>query len=50
MYRIELNKNTMEFTTEKTNVRLYSDNDIIEDDCYISIYCSKKELKNLLSK
>ena len=44
MYRIELNKNTIEFTIEKTNVSLYSDNDIIEDDCYISIYCSKKEL------
>ena len=44
MYRIELNKNTMEFTTEKTNISLYKDNDIIEDNCYISIYCSKKEL------
>ena len=44
MYRIELNKNTMEFTTEKTNVRLYSDNDIIEDNCFISIYCNNKEL------
>ena len=44
MYRIELNKNTIEFTIEKTNVNLYSDNDIIEDDCFISIYCSKKEL------
>ena len=44
MYRIELNKNTMEFIIEKSNVNLYSDNDIIEDNCYISIYCSKKEL------
>ena len=44
MWKIELNKNTMEFTIEKSNVNLYSDNDIIEDDCYISIYCSKKEL------
>ena len=44
MYKIELNKNTMEFTTEKTNVRLYSDNDIIEDDYFISIYCKEKEL------
>ena len=44
MLKIELNKNTMEFTIEKTNVNLYSDNDMVEDDCYISIYCSKKEL------
>ena len=44
MYRIELNKNTMEFTIGKTSISLYSDNDIIEDNCYISIYCSKKEL------
>ena len=44
MYRIELNKNTMEFTTEKTNVRLYSDNDIIEDNFFISIYCKHEEL------
>ena len=44
MYRIELNKNTMEFTTEKTNVNLYNDNDVIEDDCFISIYCKHKEL------
>ena len=29
MYKIELNKNTMEFTIEKTNVNLYKDNDII---------------------
>lgn len=44
MYRIELNKNTMEFTIEKTNVNLYSDNEVIEDNCFISIYCSNKEL------
>ena len=44
MYRIELNKNTMEFTIEKTNVNLYKNNDVIEDNCFISIYCSKKEL------
>ena len=55
MYRIELNKNTMEFTTEKTNVNLYKDNDMVENNCFISIYCSKKELieeykYNLLSK
>ena len=44
MLKIELNKNTMEFTIEKTNVNLYSDNDVIEDNCFISIYCSNKEL------
>ena len=44
MYRIGLNKNTIEFTIDKTNVSLYSDNDIIEDNCFIIIYCSKKEL------
>ena len=44
MYRIELNKNTMEFTIEKTSISLYKDNDVIEDNCFISIYCSKKEL------
>ena len=44
MYRVELNKNTMEFTIGKSNVNLYNDNDIIEDDCYISIYCKEKEL------
>ena len=44
MYRIELNKNIMGFTIEKSNVNLYSDNDVIEDNCFISIYCSKKEL------
>ena len=44
MYRIELNKNTIEFIIEKTNANLYSDNDVIEDNCFISIYCSNKEL------
>ena len=44
MYRIELNKNTMEFTTEKTSISLYRDNDIIEDNCFISIYCKHEEL------
>ena len=44
MYRIELNKNTIEFTIEKTNVNLYKDNEVIEDNCFISIYCSNKEL------
>ena len=44
MYRIELNKNTMEFTIEKTSISLYKDNDVIEDNCFISIYCSNKEL------
>ena len=44
MIKIELNKNTMEFTTEKTNVSLYKNNEVIEDNYFISIYCSKKEL------
>ena len=44
MYRIELNKNTMEFTTEKTNVSLYKDNEVIEDNCSMSIFCNDKEL------
>ena len=44
MLKIELNKNTMEFIIEKTNVNLYKDNDIIEDNCSMSIFCSKKEL------
>ena len=44
MYKIELNKNTMNFTIDKTNVNLYKDNDMFEDNCFISIYCSKKEL------
>ena len=37
MYRIELNKNTMNFTIDKTNVNLYRDNDMFEDNCFISI-------------
>ena len=44
MYRIELNKNTMEFIIEETNVNLYKNNDMFEDNCSMSIYCSKKEL------
>ena len=44
MLKIELNKNTMEFTTEKTSISLYKDNEVIEDNYFISIYCSKKEL------
>ena len=44
MYRIELNKNTIEFTIERTNVNLYKNNYMIEDNCFISIYCSEKEL------
>ena len=44
MYRIELNKNTIEFTIERTCISLYKDNDIFEDDCFISIYCKEKEL------
>ena len=44
MWKIELNKNTMEYTIEKTNVNLYKNNDMIEDNCFISIYCSEKEL------
>ena len=44
MLKIELNKNTMEFTIEKSNVSLYSDNDIIEDNYFISIYCKHEEL------
>ena len=44
MYRIELNKNTMNFTIDKTNVNLYKDNDVIEDNYFISIYCKEKEL------
>ena len=44
MYRIELNKNTMNFTIDRTNVNLYKDNDMFEDNCFISIYCSNKEL------
>ena len=44
MYRIELNKNTMNFTIDKTNVNLYKDNDMFEDNCFISIYCKHEEL------
>ena len=44
MYRIELNKNTMEFTIGKTSISLYNDNDMVEDNCCMSIFCSKKEL------
>ena len=44
MYRIELNKITMEFTIEKTNVNLYKDNDIFEDAKGIVIYCKHEEL------
>ena len=44
MWKIELNKNTMEFTIGKTSISLYNDNDIVEDNCSMSIYCSKKEL------
>ena len=44
MYRIELNKNTMECTIEKTNVNLYKDNDIFEDAKGIVIYCKHEEL------
>ena len=44
MLKIELNKNTMEFTIGKTSISLYNDNDMVEDNCFISIYCSNKEL------
>ena len=44
MYKIELNKNTIEFTIEKTSISLYKDNEVIEDNCSMSIFCSKKEL------
>ena len=44
MYRIELNKNTIEFIIEETNVNLYNDNDIVEDNCSMSIFCNDKEL------
>ena len=44
MLKIELNKNTMEFTTEKTSISLYKDNEVIEDNYFISIYCKHKEL------
>lgn len=44
MWKIELNKNTMECTIEETNVNSYKNNDMIEYNCFISIYCSEKEL------
>ena len=44
MLKIELNKNTMEFTTEKTSISLYKDNEVIEDNYFISIYCKHEEL------
>ena len=44
MLKIELNKNTMEFTTEKTSISLYKDNEVIEDNYFISIYCEHEEL------
>ena len=44
MLKIELNKNTMEFTTEKTSISLYNDNDMVEDNCSMSIFCNDKEL------
>ena len=44
MLKIELNKNTMKFTIERTCISLYKDNEVIEDNCSMSIFCSKKEL------
>ena len=44
MYRIELNKNTIEFTIEKTSISLYKDNEVIEDNCSMSIFCKHEEL------
>ena len=44
MYRIELNKNTMEFTIEKTSINLHNDTDMVEDNCSMSIFCNDKEL------
>ena len=44
MLKIELNKNTMEFTIGKTSISLYNDNDMVEDDCSMSIFCNDKEL------
>ena len=44
MLKIELNKNTMEFTIERTCISLYNDNDMVEDDCSMSIFCNDKEL------
>ena len=44
MYRIELNKNTIEFTIERTCISLYKDNNMVEDNCSMSIFCNEKEL------
>ena len=44
MYRIELNKNTMEFTIGKTSINLYNNNDMVEDNCSMSIFCNDQEL------
>ena len=44
MLKIELNKNTMEFTIGKTSINLYNDNDMVEDNCSMSIFCNDKEL------
>ena len=44
MLKIELNKNTMEFTIERTCISLYKDNEVIENGCCMSIYCKKQEL------
>ena len=44
MLKIELNKNTMEFTIGKTSISLYNDNDMVEDNCSMSIFCNDKEL------
>ena len=44
MLKIELNKNTMEFTIERTCISLYNDNDMVEDNCSMSIFCNDKEL------
>ena len=44
MWKIELNKNTIEFTIEKTSISLYKDNEVIEDNYFISIYCKHEEL------
>ena len=43
MYRIELNKRTMEFEVRKTLYN-YNDNDIYEDAKEITIYCEHEEL------
>ena len=44
MLKIELNKNTMKFTIERTCISLYNDNDMVEDNCSMSIFCNDKEL------